>query len=80
MKRSKKEKPFPRTLGSLAPGESATVFETPSGNLRLAELGLIRGEKVTLLKVAPLGDPVMLNILDSSVMVRRADIADVLVI
>lgn len=79
MKR-KKEQIAPRALSSLAPGESATVFETPARNMRLAELGLIRGEKVTLVKVAPLGDPVILHILDSSVMVRRADIADVLVI
>lgn len=79
MKR-KRDAAKPRALSSLGPGESGTVFATPVTNLRLAELGLIRGEKVTLLKAAPLGDPVILKILDASVMVRRADIADVLVI
>jgi Fe2+ transport system protein FeoA len=68
-----------RRLSELKPGESGTVAETPVTNIRLAEIGLIRGEVVTVLNVAPMGDPVILQILDSAIVVRRVDLLEVFV-
>jgi ferrous iron transport protein A len=68
-----------RALSSLTAGETATILETPVGNERLAEIGMVKGEKVTFVKTAPLGDPVILRVLDAPIIVRRADIEMVLV-
>lgn len=73
-------KPAPaRRLSELGPGEGGIVAETPRLNERLAEIGLVKGEKVSVVKVAPFGDPVILQVLDAPVIVRRADLAEVLV-
>ncbi len=60
-------------------GDGGVILETPAHNERLAEIGLVRGEQVQILKVAPFGDPVILQVLDAPVIVRRADLAGVLV-
>lgn len=78
MKRDVKNPPA-RSLSSLKPGESATIIFTPRENERLAEIGLVKGELVQIVKVAPFGDPVILQILDAPVIVRRADLAGVMV-
>ncbi|MCS6972126.1 MAG: ferrous iron transport protein A [Leptospiraceae bacterium] len=67
-----------RSLATLAPGEGGTIAETPP-NLRLAELGLIRGQFVRVLGVAPLGDPVVLALLDTPLVVRRAELEGILI-
>jgi Fe2+ transport system protein FeoA len=74
------KKKSPRCLSELKPGETATIFQTPAEHERLAEIGLIQGETVTFVKAAPLGDPVILRVLDASVIVRRADLATVFVV
>ncbi|HRP68997.1 MAG TPA: FeoA family protein [Turneriella sp.] len=68
-----------RSLSTLALGESGVVVRTPTQNERLAEIGLIKGEKVTLLQVAPLGDPIVLQVLDTPIILRRSDLAEVIV-
>jgi len=68
-----------RRLSEMGPGEGGIVAETPRLNERLAEIGLVKGEKVSVVKVAPFGDPVILQVLDAPVIVRRADLAEVLV-
>lgn len=68
-----------RPLSELAPGESATILRTPVHNERLAEIGFVAGEKVTLIRVAPFGDPVVIQVLDTPVIIRRAELAEVLV-
>lgn len=73
-----KKKPT-RTLSDLKPGESATIAETPTANERLAEIGFVKGERVEVIRFAPLGDPVMIQVLDTPVIIRRADLAEVLV-
>ena len=70
----------PRRLSELKAGETATILETPAGNERLAEIGVIKGESVTFVKTAPLGDPVILRVLDAPVIVRRSEIEAVLVV
>lgn len=71
--------PATRPLSDLKPGESATIVQAPRANERLAEIGFVAGEKVTLVRVAPLGDPVVIQVLDTPVIIRRADLAEVLV-
>ena len=44
---------------------------------RLMEMGVLEGDEVELLAVAPLGDPIELRLGDSRLSVRRADAARV---
>lgn len=69
-----------RSLSELLPGESATIAETPVSNERLAEMGFVKGEVVELVKFSPFGDPAVVKVLGSAIVVRRADLAGVLVI
>ncbi|MFY8068385.1 MAG: FeoA family protein [Flavobacterium sp.] len=53
-------------------GETATITavnldEIP---LKLLEMGCLPGNKITLLQVAPLGDPLYFNVNDSHVAIR----------
>jgi Fe2+ transport system protein FeoA len=63
----------------LRPGEGGTITATPVANERLAEIGLVKGEYVQLVKLAPFGDPVIIQVLDAPIIVRRADLAGVTV-
>lgn len=52
-------------LGDMERGESATVVRvTGSGQVRkrILDLGLTRGAKVTLVRKAPLGDPIEIEL------------------
>ena len=69
-----------RNLANLAPGEGGVILVTPLHHERLAEIGLVKGERVEVIKVAPFGDPVILQVLDAPVIVRRADLEGVLVV
>lgn len=69
-----------RRLSELGPGEGGIIAETPKLNERLAEIGMVKGEHVSIVKVAPFGDPVILQVLDAPVIIRRADLAEVLVL
>jgi len=64
------------TLNDLHTGESAVIGRI-SGNgpfrRRLSEMGFIRGNEVTVLKSAPLRDPVEYRILDGNVSLRRSE-------
>ena len=39
--------------------------------LRLLEMGLIKGEKVKITKIAPLGDPIELEVMNYNLCVRK---------
>ncbi|AFM11360.1 FeoA family protein [Turneriella parva] len=81
MKREPKKQNLPvvRFLTELMPGEGGTIVATPVANERLAEIGLVKGEHVQLVKLAPFGDPVILQVLDAPIIVRRADLAGITV-
>lgn len=68
-----------RSLATLAPGEGGVILVTPLDNERLAEIGLVKGERVEVVRVAPFGDPLILQVLDAPVIVRRADLEGILV-
>ncbi len=71
--------PVARYLTELKPGEGGVVQATPVANERLAEIGLVKGEYVQLVKLAPFGDPVIIQVLDAPVIIRRADLEGVTV-
>ncbi|MDF1575199.1 MAG: ferrous iron transport protein B [Bacteroidales bacterium] len=64
------------TLNDLHTGESATIARIRGRGAfrkRLTEMGFIRGKNITVLKSAPLKDPVEYRILDSNVSLRRSE-------
>ena len=69
-----------RTLAQLAVGQSAVVKNIAGDDaicLRLLEMGLVPGTPVTLIGVAPLGDPLELEIRGYHLSVRKTEAARV---
>ena len=69
-------------LSTLKPGESAHVVALdPQHPLRrrLLELGFIRGAKVEVRRLAPMGDPVHLRLGNTDLALRAADLQGVTV-
>jgi Fe2+ transport system protein FeoA len=70
------------TLADLAPTERArllTIGGERHFRRRLLELGFVPGAVVTLKKVAPLGDPLELEVRHCRVSIRRAEAAAITV-
>jgi len=70
-------------LSELAIGASAVVRELPksggAASLRLREMGVLPGVRITLVRVAPLGDPFAFKVRGSILTLRKRDAAHVLV-
>lgn len=68
-------------LSDLPVGATATVRQFPpsSALVRLREMGLLAGTVVTLVRAAPLGDPLELKVRGYHLTLRKADAAHVLV-
>jgi ferrous iron transport protein A len=69
-------------LSELPVGASATVREFPktgSAFLRLREMGLLAGTRVTLLRTAPLGDPLEIKLRGYHLTLRKTEADHVLV-
>ncbi|MEW6323143.1 MAG: FeoA family protein [Acidobacteriota bacterium] len=66
----------PRSLARVPVGGSATVSRI-SGDRpvvrRLLEMGLVPGTRVTVRRVAPLGDPLEVHVRNYALSIRRAD-------
>lgn len=68
------------SLDRLSPGQRGLVVSLtgePRLVQRLMEMGLLEGDEVELLAVAPLGDPLELRLRDSRLSLRREDAAGV---
>ncbi|ABF45197.1 FeoA [Deinococcus geothermalis DSM 11300] len=66
-----------RTLNELNPGEAAHVVTLdPQHPLRrrLLELGFVRGARVSVVRRAPLGDPVEVRVNGTELALRVADL------
>ena len=69
-------------LSELAVGASAVVREFPktgSASIRLREMGLLIGTRVTLVRTAPLGDPLELKLRGYNLTLRKTEADTVLV-
>jgi Fe2+ transport system protein FeoA len=69
-------------LASLVPGEAGVISELQGDDslrVRLMEMGLIRGERVQVLKYAPLGDPLELDVAGYHLSIRKQDAQRILV-
>lgn len=69
-------------LGTLQKGMSATLVEAPSNTpeaCRLQEMGLTVGTSFKVVKVAPLGDPIELDLRGYRLCLRRKETAGFLV-
>jgi ferrous iron transport protein A len=65
-------------LDKLKNGESGTVHGLrlkQSSTVRLMEMGLFEGSKVTVLRRAPLGDPMEIQVGDYRLSLRREEAA-----
>ena len=65
-----------KTLGDVRVGDSSAVVKLHgSGALRrhLMDLGLVKGTEFTVVKVAPLGDPVEITVRGYELSLRKAD-------
>jgi ferrous iron transport protein A len=63
-------------LSELAVGASAVVRELPASgtaSIRLREMGLLAGTRVTLVRTAPLGDPLEIKLRGYHLTLRRSD-------
>jgi ferrous iron transport protein A len=70
------------TLDQLHTGQRATVTALQGDDSlvqRLLEMGLLEGEEVELIAVAPLGDPLEVRLRDYRLSLRRREAARVLV-
>ena len=71
-----------KTLKDLNPGDKGKVVKiTGGGHLkhRLMEMGLVRGTVVTVKKLAPLGDPIEIELKGYSLSLRRQEADKILV-
>lgn len=70
-----------RSLDQLKPGE-AGVISSLSGDeevlLRLMEMGLVEGTPITMVRYAPMGDPIEIATRGYHLSIRRAEAAGVL--
>lgn len=68
--------PGPLNLSALKIGESAVVRGYPRSGaafLRLREMGVLPGTRVTLVRAAPLGDPLEIKVRGYLLTLRRSE-------
>ena len=67
------------TLATMCKGQKAVItgFDVDAIPLKLLEMGCRPGSVVELLQVAPLGDPIYINVSDSHVAIRKETAAEI---
>lgn len=70
-----------KKLSELEPGESGVIhaFEQDEIFLKLMEMGFIPGETVQVEQIAPLGDPIAIQVAGYAVSLRLNEAAQILV-
>lgn len=69
-------------LSALTVGRSAVVKEFPKTGtafLRLREMGVLPGTRITLLRTAPMGDPIEIKVRGYNLTLRKSEAEHVLV-
>lgn len=72
----------PIKLSDLAVGASAIVREFPRAGtafVRLREMGVLAGTRITLIRTAPLGDPLEIKVRGYNLTLRKSEAEHVLV-
>lgn len=72
----------PVKLSELPIGASAVVREFPktgAGSVRLREMGLLAGTRITLVRCAPFGDPMEIKVRGYHLTLRKSEAEHVLV-
>ena len=69
------------TLSQLKVGESAVVesFTEESIQLKLLEMGCLPGETISVIRLAPLGDPMAIDVSGSVISIRLDEARHILV-
>ncbi len=70
------DKEMDTTLADLEPGEKAKILRmggVAAANKRLMEMGLTRGATLTVVRVAPLGDPVEVQVRGYNLSLRKTE-------
>ncbi|MCK4438765.1 ferrous iron transport protein A [Candidatus Bathyarchaeota archaeon] len=65
-----------KKLSELEPGDTGVVVKivgSSSTRRRIMDMGVVRGTKVVLIRRAPLGDPVELEIRDYNLSLRKGE-------
>lgn len=78
----KRRKNQPGTLNELGVGERAVVTairSTGAMKRRLVDMGITPGTSVYVRKVAPLGDPIQINLRGYELLVRGSEARDILI-
>ena len=68
------------TIDDLKISQSGTIFQVGGEGplrLRFLDMGLIPGTRVTLRKVAPMGDPIQIQVRGYELTIRREDAAQI---
>jgi len=68
-----------KTLADLKIGQKALIldFNIDTIPLKLLEMGCLPGNMVELLQIAPLGDPIYINVNDSHVAIRKGTASEI---
>lgn len=68
-----------KTLADLKIGQKALILDFNIDNipLKLLEMGCLPGNVVELLQIAPLGDPIYINVNDSHVAIRKETASEI---
>ena len=68
------------TLDKVNPGQKVTVRKVggkAAANRRLSEMGLLRNTEITLIRVAPLGDPLEIKVRGYNLSLRKREARDI---
>ena len=71
-----------KTLRDVKCGESATVLKLQGEGpirRRIMDMGITKGTKVAVKRVAPLGDPIELTVRGYQLSIRKSEAANILV-
>jgi ferrous iron transport protein A len=71
-----------KRLSELEPGEKGVVVRiggSSSTRRRIMDMGVVRGAEISVVRVAPLGDPVEFEIKDYNLSLRRREAENVYV-
>ena len=73
---------MPRSLAEIALGKTATISSVDGPRAfrrRLLEMGLVPGVEVRVVTIAPLGDPMRIEVRGGQWSIRRAEAAQIVV-